>query len=96
MYGVNIPTMAVITVTGGSGSKTLNLEGKILGIGILAPSAAAVFDLEILDIDGFGVAHIDDGVGNMTIPYNMRFFGQHTIYLTNATDGEYKIKVWFE
>ena len=96
MYGVNLPTLFIVSVAGGVGQKALDLNGKVLAVGVIAPNTSAVYDMEILDVDGFGVCHLDDAVGNVSVNYGARFYGPHTVYFTNATDGDYKVKVWYE
>ena len=96
MYGVNLPTIFLVSVSGGTGTKTLALSGKALGIGVKAPSTAAVYDFEIVDVDGFGVSLMVGAVGNLTIPCQTIFIHQHTITISNATDGDYMVKIWFE
>ena len=95
-YGVNIPTMFKVSVSSGTGAITLDLYGKALGIGIKAPSSASNYDFECVDVDGFGVSQVIDVTGNLTIPCSTRFYGPHTITISNATDGDYYIKIWYE
>jgi len=96
MYGTNIPTTFAITVSGGTGTKTLDLYGKALGIGVKAPSTIANYDIEAVDVDGFGITLVVDATGNLTIPCATRFYGPHTFTISNATDGTYMVKIWFE
>lgn len=94
-YGYQIPNVFPITVSGGIGEATGDICGKALGVGILAPDSAT-YDIEILDADGFGVFGRTNCSGNTTIECQIRFYNRHTIYITNATDGIYKVKVWYE
>jgi len=43
MYGSNIPTMLVITVSSGTGTVNTQLNGKVMAVGIVAPSTIATY-----------------------------------------------------
>lgn len=94
-YGFQIPNIFNITVVGGIGQIVGDICGKALGVGVLSPNGA-IYDIEILDGDGFGVFGRTNCSGNTTIECVIRFYNRHAIYLTNATDGVYKVKVWYE
>lgn len=95
--GNHLPYVFDITVSGGAGTSTKTITGASVAIGIKAPGTGAVYDIELTDSDGMGVAGRTNLVGHSFISIRTQFYGTHTIAITNATaDGTYKVKVWFD
>lgn len=92
----NLPQLINITVAGGSGSADVVLRGVFVAIGIIPPSATAKYNIDITDVDGFGICGEINLTGNVTLPCRSVGHGTNTISLTLATNGAYKIKVWYE
>jgi len=90
-----VPEKIAITVTGSSGSATKKRSAHLCAIGIIAP-AGAVYDLEIVDGDGFGLFAKTGISGNATLAVDAQLYAEQTISLTNATNGSYSLKLWFK
>lgn len=93
--GERYPKRIDIVVTSGTGSAQAELTGKIVGIGIKAP-ANSTYDLEIVDNDGFGICGDTAINGNAFLVSTARSWGIASINITNATNGEYGVKVFFD
>jgi len=98
IYGFNLPMLFTVTVTGGIGQIDEKvIDGKGMSIGVVAPSAAAKYDLQVEDSEGFIRVYGEGMTGNTTIENSVRYYGQHTFKIANATeDGDYQIKVWLQ
>lgn len=96
MASRDLPKLFTIVVAGGTGSLVVTgVGGDIQGIGILAPSGVATWSIEITDIDGFGIFGNAGNTGNITFNTDFQWHGQQTITISVATDGTYKVKLWF-
>jgi hypothetical protein len=91
------PKVVDITVTSGTGSATIagvNLVAS--GLGVKAVSAAAQYDIDVTDSDGYGLTGRDSCKGNTTLRDRFQVIGTITVTITDATvDGTYSIKLWF-
>lgn len=96
MSGESLPRKFVIQVTGGIGSLDIDGGGKCIGLGVKMP-VGSVCDVDITDVDGFGLVGSVGISGGVTIPCNAQLWGKNTIAITNATvDGTYTVKTWYE
>ena len=81
-----------ITVSGGVGEETFNQTGRILQAAIIPPNGAT-YDFEIGDEDGYGIGGEPNLSGKVTLGIDKICFKVNTIYFTNATDGDYKVRL---
>jgi hypothetical protein len=89
------PSLLSVTVSGGAGSATIRINGTGCAIGI-KPPALAVYDCEITDADGFGLAGGTTLNGLVKIDSFFQVFGVVTVSISAATvDGTYQIKFWY-
>ena len=94
--GERYPKLFSIVVVGGQGSITMDLTGQLSGIAVKSPSPTATYDLEILDVDGFGIGGEVNVTGNSFLVLNgTQGWGNSSINITNATNGTYQLKVIF-
>lgn len=91
------PSIHYVTVVGGAGSTVIQGAGsRCLGIGVKPPSAGS-FDIDITDVDGFGIVGEPSCNGNTTIPCSSQMFGTNTIAISNASaNGTYVVKVFYD
>lgn len=91
-----LPVFRNITVTGGTGSAFIVATGIVNAVGFIPPSESAVYDVNFVDIDGFGI-HGDRGlIGSETIRDEFSMWDRGTLTISNASvDGVYKFKLWF-
>lgn len=95
MASSSLPSLVLITVASGSGSRSVDLGGEVIGFGIIPPTGAT-YDIEFIDADSFGLGGKSSLTGNNTIQQCFQAHDQTTISITNASaDGTYRVKVWF-
>lgn len=88
------PQVCDIVVSGGVGSSVIKLGGTCIAIGVKPPTAVSVYDVEVVDNDGFGLAGEAQCTGICKIDEQVQFFGNHTVSISNATvDGTYRVKL---
>lgn len=88
--------VVVHTSSSGSGVVPVALTGKVIGIGFIAPSPSATYTVEVLDSDGFTVLGSFDLTGNTTVSATIRCSGAYAVNFSNATNGVYRVQVWYE
>lgn len=91
-----LPIYKDITVSGGTGSVVVVATGVINALAFIPPSESAVYDVNFVDVDNFGI-HGDRGlIGSETIRDEFSIWDRATLTISNASvDGTYKFKVWF-
>lgn len=91
-----LPALIAVTVTNGAGSVNTYTNGPMMAYGCIPPVTGAVYDLEFLDADGFGIAGEPALTGNSTVNEAGQLYGRITVRLSNcSSDGVYKVKIWF-
>ena|SRR3990167_10172748 len=88
-----LPRTFSITVSGGSGSETINIAGPLGSISLVPPDLNDPYDITITDAEGFILVSELDLLGKSKIIINEGCVGNHTIALSNAPDGEFKVKI---
>ena len=97
MIHVTPPSLHSLTVAAGTGTLTVAMGGQIVGIGIKPPTAGSTYDIDITDVDGFGLCGAASLTGTITIPFTINPWGDNTITISNASvDGTYKVKIWYD
>lgn len=96
MQPISPPKKFTITVTSGTGTATTTgILGELVAIGIKPPSGA-IYDIDITDVDGYGVGGRANNNGITTIRLNGACYDNSTITISNASpDGSYSVKLWY-
>lgn len=93
----SLPQLHRVQVANGSGSLSFQGGGKCVRVGTRAPSASAVYNITIADMDGFEIVSRTQQTGHWQQAIETQLHGQHTINISVATEaGEYKVKIWHE
>lgn len=95
------PRVISIVVSGGTGSTTAQIGGIVILTAIKAPVSTDVYTLEILDRDTtngpFGMFGLTaQGSQSISKRYQLDPADGQTFSMTDANDGTYKIKLWFD
>jgi len=100
--GQRPPRTFNITVTSGTGSLELKFGGTCIGVSVLAPNGTAVYDLVIEDGDAFHVFQALALTGHQIVRDEFQMYydtaddSGMTLKIENATDGAYKVRLWFK
>lgn len=91
------PQYGTITVSGGEGSANLVFNGSHIGtIVITAPNSSAVYDMDIVnhkDYKQWELPNDDKDPGDVRVNPLEYMYGNATLYLRNATNGDYEYYV---
>ena len=88
-----LPKTFGITVSSGSESSIINTAGPVGSISSVPADPNDPYDTAIPDAEGFILLSEQDILGKSKIIINEGCVGNHTFALSNAHDGEFKVKI---